>query len=77
MIKAKQVFFWTSNLKGHGFPWWQSYHFVFDLKILLIVCAVWKTFMFLKSVQYIKSYGLFNVWCWKRWIQIFSTEKIP
>ena len=19
MIKAKQVFFWTSNLKGHGF----------------------------------------------------------
>ena len=37
MIKAKQVFFWASNLKG-----WQSYHFVFGLKILFIVCGVWK-----------------------------------
>ena len=28
MIKAKQVFFWTSNLKGH--------HFLFDFGILFI-----------------------------------------
>ena len=36
-----------------------------------------KNFIFLKSVEYIKSYRHFNVRCWKRWIQISSTEKTP
>ena len=34
-----------------------------------------ENFIFLKSTLYIKSYGHLNVWCYKRWIQIFSTEK--
>ena len=40
MIKDKQVFVCASNLKGHGFHGEKGYHFVFDLKILFIVCAV-------------------------------------
>ena len=39
MIKAKQVFFWTSNLKGHGFHG----QFLLDLGILSIIYAVCKT----------------------------------
>ena len=34
-----------------------------------------QNFIFLESVQYIESYGHLNVWCWKRLIEIFSTEK--
>ena len=36
-----------------------------------------KNFIFLKLVKYVKSYGHLNVWCWRRCIQIFSTEKTP
>ena len=73
MIKAKHVFFWTSNSKGHGFRGDKT-TILLDLGILLILCCL-ENFIFLKSVQYIKIYGHLNVWCWKRWIQIFSTEK--
>ena len=31
------------DYKRSRFPWWQSYHFVFDLRILFDVCAVWKS----------------------------------
>ena len=34
MIKAKQVIFSTSYLISDRLSWWQSYHFVFNLKIL-------------------------------------------
>ena len=34
MIKAKQVFFWTSNLKGHGFQADKATIFYFTLKTL-------------------------------------------
>ena len=43
MIKVKQVFFWTSNLKGHDFYGDKATIFLFDFIILFIVCAVWKT----------------------------------
>ena len=43
MIKAKQVFYWTSNLKGHSFHGDKATIFLFDFIILFIVCAVWKT----------------------------------
>ena len=46
MIKDKQVFFWTSNLKGHGFHRDKGTIFFFDFKILIIVCAVWKTLFY-------------------------------
>ena len=41
MIKAKQVFFWTSNLKGHGFRGGKAtIFFLLDQRILFIICAV-------------------------------------
>ena len=74
MIKAKQVFFWTSNLKGHGFHGDKATILYLTLNIIHCLCCL-KNFISLKSVKWIKSYGHLNVWCWKRWIQIFSTEK--
>ena len=76
MIKAKQVFFWTSNLKGQGFHGDKATIFTWLWNIIHYLCYL-ENFIFLKSVQYIKSYGHLNVRCWKRWIQIFSTEKTP
>ena len=43
MIKAKQVFFWTSNLKGHGFHGDKATIFCLTQDLLFIICAVWKT----------------------------------
>ena len=43
MIKAKQVFFWTSKLKGHGFHGVKATIFLLDLGMLFILCAVCKT----------------------------------
>ena len=76
MIKAKQVFFWTSNLKGHSFYGKKLPSFTWPQNITHYLCCL-QNFIFLKSVQYIKSYGQLNVWCWKRWFQIFSTQKTP
>ena len=42
MIKAKHVFFWTSNLKGHGFHGDKATIFLVDLEIFFIICAVCK-----------------------------------
>ena len=44
--------------------------------IIHYLCSL-QNFIFWKSVQYIKRYGHLDSWCWKRWIQIFSTEKTP
>ena len=74
MIEAKQVFFWTSNLKGHGSHGDKATIFYLRRNIIHYLLCLPK-FILLKSVQYIKSYGHLNVWCWKRWLQIFSTEK--
>ena len=76
MIKAKQVFFWTFNLKVHSFYGDKATIFTWPRNIIHYLCYP-QNFTFVKSVQYIKSYGHLNVWCWKRWIQIFSTEKTP
>ena len=40
MIKAKQVFFWTSNLKCHGFHGDEA--IILYLTSKYIHCAVWK-----------------------------------
>ena len=76
MIKAKQVFFWTSNLQGHGFHGGKPTFFTWPRNIIHYLCCL-ENFTFLKSVQYIKSYGNLNIWCWNRLIEIFSTEKTP
>ena len=74
MIKAKQAFFWTSNLEGHGFHGNKAPFAIWAQNIIHCLCSL-KNFILLKSVQYIKSFGHFNVRCWKLWIKIFSTEK--
>ena len=43
MIKAKQLLFWTSNLKGHDFHGDKAIIFLLNLGILLSICAVCKT----------------------------------
>ena len=73
MIKAKQVFFFTFNLKGHGFYGDEATILYLTLKSYSCLCCL-KNSIFLKSVQYIKRYGQFNVRRWKRWIRIFLTE---
>ena len=45
---------------------------IWPQNIIRCLCCL-KSFIFLKSVQYIKSCGHLNVWWWKCWIQIFST----
>ena len=50
MIKAKQVFFWTCNLKGHGFDGDKATILYFTLNIIHCLCCL-KNFIFLKSVQ--------------------------
>ena len=42
MFEAKQVFFWTSNLKGRGFHDDKATIFSIDIRILFIICAVCK-----------------------------------
>ena len=74
MIEAKQVFFWTSDLKGQGFHGDKATIFYLTSEYYSYLCCL-RNFIFWESVQYIKSYGHLNVWWWKRWIQIFSTEK--
>ena len=75
MIKAKQVFFWTSDLKVHGFHHDEATIFYLTSNYQSLCCL--QNFIFLKSVQCIKSYGHLTVWCRERWIQFFSTEKTP
>ena len=43
MIKAKQVFFWISNLKGHGFHGDKATILYLTLKYYSLSVAVWKT----------------------------------
>ena len=43
MIRAKQVLFWTCNLKSHGFRGNKATIFLLDFGILFIICAVLKT----------------------------------
>ena len=50
--------------------------FTWPRDIIPYLCCL-ENFIFLKSILYIKSYGHLNVWCWKGWLQIFSTEKAP
>ena len=52
MIEAKQVFFWTSDLKGHGFHCEKLPSFT---NIMRYLCCL-QNFIFLESVQYIKRY---------------------
>ena len=59
MIKAKQVFFLTSNLKGHGFMVTKQPFSTWLQNIIHYLCCL-KNLIFLKSVQYIKSYGHLN-----------------
>ena len=70
MIKAKQVFFGTSNLKGHGFHGEKATIFY----LTFIICAVCKT-LFLEIGPVHQNLRYLNVWYWKRQIQIFSAEK--
>ena len=42
MIKVKQVFFWTFNLKSNGFHGDKATNFLLELGILFIICAVCK-----------------------------------
>ena len=74
MIKCKQVFLWTSYLKGLRFHGNKATILYLILKYYSFMCSL-KNFIFFKLVQYFKSYDHLNVWCWKRWIQISSTEK--
>ena len=50
MIKAKQVFFWTSNLKGHGFHEDKAIILYLTLKYYSLLYCL-KNFIFLKLVQ--------------------------
>ena len=43
---------------------------------VFIICAVCKA-SFLGIGKVHQSYSHLNVWCWKRWIQVFSTGKTP
>ena len=62
MIKAQQVIFRTSNLKGHGFYGDKATIFYLTKKDYpLSVLSGKKSFIFLKSVLYIKSYGHLNL----------------
>ena len=49
MIKAKQVFFWTPNLKAYGFHKDKATILYLTLKYYCLCCL--KKFIFLKSVQ--------------------------
>ena len=49
---------------------------IYPRNIIHYLCCL-KNFIFLKSFQYVKSYGHLNVCCWKLWIQIFPSEKPP
>ena len=51
MIKAKQVFFWTSNLKGHGFHGDKATILYLTSKYYSLSVFCLKNFNFLKSVQ--------------------------
>ena len=44
MIKAKQVFFWTSNLKGHGFHGDKGTIFYLTLEYYLLSVLSWKLY---------------------------------
>ena len=76
MIKAEQVFFWTSNLKGHSLYDDKATILYLTSEYFHYLCCL-QNFIFLKSVQYIKSYGHLHLRYWKSLIQIFSTEKTP
>ena len=74
MIKAKQVFFWTSNLKGHGFHGDKTTILYLTLKYYSL--SVLSENLYILEISPVNQrYGHLNVWYWKRWIQIFSTEK--
>ena len=51
-------------------------YFTWPGNVIHYLCCLQNS-TFLESVQYMESYGHLNVWCGKRWIQIFSTEKTP
>ena len=50
MIKAKQVFFWTSNLKGHGFHGDKAAILYLTLRYYSL-SVLSENFNFLKSVR--------------------------
>ena len=76
MITAKQVFFWISNLKGHCFHGDKATIFYLTLEYYLLSVLSWKLYFLEIGPVHQTLYHL-NVRCWKRWIQIFLTEKTP
>ena len=60
MIKANQIFFSTSNLNDHGFDGEKAaiFYLTSEYYSLRVLSA---KLIFLKSVQYSKSYGFLHV----------------
>ena len=73
MIKAKQVFFWTSNLKGQ----WQRYNLLPDIGILFIICAACKTLFSWNQSSTSKVMAIYTYDAENVEFQIFLTEKTP
>ena len=76
MIKAKQVFFWTSNLKGHGFHW--------DKATILYLTLKYYSLSVLSEKLHFLEIGPVNQNLWpfkcmmlKTLNSNFSTEKTP